>query len=180
MKKLATDFCISRYGLDVRLVDVQDAEFIVNIRNLSKSKYIHQTSIDIHKQEQWILDYKQREMQGDEYYFIFIRNNERLGTSRVYGVDRENKTLTTGSWVFGPQAASTDAVLANFITRELTFELFPDYRYLFDVMKGNKQVLRFHKMFNPISIGETEDSYLFELNVDEYNKKKENILKLLF
>ena len=61
------DFPMKRYGISVRLVEEDDAEFILKLRtNRKLSRYLHKTDADIEKQIQWIRNYKKREL---ELYF---------------------------------------------------------------------------------------------------------------
>ena len=72
MTHLPSNFELDRYGLHVRLVREEDAEYIVQLRtNPTKNRYIHSTLNDVKAQKEWIRLYKQREAEGKEYYFIF-------------------------------------------------------------------------------------------------------------
>ena len=69
--KIPENFTIERYGLNVRLVEEKDAGFILSLRTNPKlSRYIHNTDDSLDKQRQWIRDYKKRELEGKDYYFI--------------------------------------------------------------------------------------------------------------
>ena len=68
MIKLPSDFETDRYGLHVRLVREEDAEFIVKLRTDPKlGRYIHATDNNVEKQRKWIRDYKKRENDGIQY-----------------------------------------------------------------------------------------------------------------
>ena len=74
-KKLPSNFELDRYGLHVRLVREEDAEFIVRLRtNEHNSRYIHDTVADVEQQKVWLRTYKQRELEGKEYYVLKIHN----------------------------------------------------------------------------------------------------------
>ena len=71
MTKLPENFELDRYGLHVRLVREEDAEFIVKLRtNEHNSRYIHDTVADVEQQKVWLRAYKQRELEGKEYYLL--------------------------------------------------------------------------------------------------------------
>ena len=54
-KILSSDFNLSKYGLECRLVNTDDSEFIVSLRTDPElSKYIHSTSTSVESQVQWI------------------------------------------------------------------------------------------------------------------------------
>ena len=72
MKKLPSDFTLESYDIHTRLVNEDDAEFIIDLRtDKDLSRYIHDTSPDLDNQIQWIREYKKREAEGKEYYFIY-------------------------------------------------------------------------------------------------------------
>ena len=53
----------------LRLVELEDAQFIVSLRNYAKSqKFLSSTSTSIEVQEQWMRDYKLREKHCIEFY----------------------------------------------------------------------------------------------------------------
>ena len=64
---------IEKYGLKARLVEEQDAAFILSLRTDPKlSRFLHPTENDEEKQRAYIRGYKEREKQGKDYYFIFL------------------------------------------------------------------------------------------------------------
>ena len=72
--KLDSDFTYEKYGLQLRFVNEDDAEFIIKLRTDPKlGKFIHSTSSDIEEQKKWIRAYKKREQAGTDYYFIFFK-----------------------------------------------------------------------------------------------------------
>ena len=73
-KKLPKGFTLDKYGLHVRLVNEDDAAFIVKLRTDERlGQFIHATSPDVEQQKAWIRKYKEREAEGLEYYFIFYK-----------------------------------------------------------------------------------------------------------
>lgn len=76
-----------------------DAEFIVQLRtDPERNRFLHATSTDVQKQEQWISEYLER---PDEYYFIIQRahNGEPVGTIGLYDFDRATNSAEWGRWV---------------------------------------------------------------------------------
>jgi len=49
----------------------------------------------------------------------------------------------------------------------------------FDVRKGNKKVIAYHKMVGARIVGETELDYLWEVTKEEYCAKAQLLLKTL-
>lgn len=144
---LPPDFTIEKYGLFARFVEEEDAEFIVKLRTDSVlSRYLHATDSSVEKQVDWIRSYKSRERSGQDYYFIFLKNNEPVGLNRMYNL--HDTTFTTGSWVFSRDASYEDSIAASIMIRELAFEqMGMELEDGFDgVHVDNKKVYRFNKM----------------------------------
>ena len=98
-RALPNDFCGHKYGLKYRLVDFNDAPFIVGLRTDPKlSRFIHETSSDVSSQIDWIREYKERESRGEDYYFVFHYKDEPVGVCRIYGI--HDSFFTFGSWLF--------------------------------------------------------------------------------
>ena len=56
------EYIIEKYGLFLKFVDEDDADFILKLRtNKEKSKYISLTNNDLELQKEWIRKYKDRE-----------------------------------------------------------------------------------------------------------------------
>ena len=156
--------------MTVRLVDVQDAEFIFNLRTDKKlSRYISHTDDNILNQIKWIEDYKNRESAEKEYYFIFLYNNVRLGVVRIYNIESDH--FTQGSWLFSPDAPMGSSVLGNVIGSEMGFSL-PNMNYfLSDVRKGNSPH-KYARVYHPEIIGEDEQNIYYKLSKENFEKYK--------
>lgn len=175
---LPSDFTIERYGLHVRFVDESDAEFVLKLRTDSKlGQYISATSADIENQVEWTRQYKIRERQGLDYYFMFEKNGERLGVSRIYEIKKE--TFQTGSWIFKKGAPFGSAVLGDIICHEIAFELFPEGVNLHDIKKANYGVNKYADEFHPQFIFETELTRYYINRRENYTKYKEIYLQKL-
>ena len=176
-KKLPSNFELDRYGLHVRLVREEDAEFIVRLRTDSKlGHYIHSTSSDVSKQVEWIKDYRKRETAGTEYYFIFETiEREPVGVVRIYKIEEDK--YTSGSWLAKSNIVGA-GVLCDIIAREIAFELYPDSVNYYDVRKGNKKVIRYHQSYHPTIYKEDEENVYFYLNKQNFDKYKKLYIRM--
>lgn len=158
MKKLPEDFEMDKYGLHVRLVNEDDAEFIVKLRTNDKlSRYISSTSDDVEAQRRWIRDYKEREKRGEEYYFIYYYDNKPCGVNRLYDI-REDGIFNGGSWVFLECEYSMASIAACCIKLEIAYDtlglkenVMPD-----GVHVDNKNVLKFDQIIGAKIYGTIE------------------------
>lgn len=147
MTKLPENFELDRYGLHVRLVREEDAEFIVKLRtNPRLSKYIHFTDCDVIKQRNYICNYKQREYNGEDFYFIFFLHDDPVGVARIYNI--EDATFTFGSWVFKEGLPYWVSIAGAIISREFAFEYLGKEKELETdgTHEDNKGVISFSRM----------------------------------
>ncbi len=182
--KLNSDFVYEKYGLKTRLVNEQDAGFILRLRTNPKlNQFIHPTSSDINQQIDWIREYKKREAEGSEYYFIFYKNEQLLGCIRLYHI-KENR-FAVGSWLFEPDQPFEYAVASALITRTIAFDILgKELEYSVDgCHKDNKKVIKFNQMMGMKIRGsrheEMGEFYLFNLTKKDFQKHKEKIEKLI-
>ncbi|MBL1222010.1 GNAT family N-acetyltransferase [Chryseobacterium sp. L7] len=164
-------------GIKLRFVETDDAEFIVSIRNNEKkSRFISKTSPDVEAQKQWITNYKEREQQQKEYYFIASDDNEDFATYRVYKIDSGLPEI--GSWVSKPEYSNVknsikvDVAVKDFVLNELNFDTIQ-----FEVRKQNTSVNSYHKLFQPELIRTDEENNFYLLKKETFNRILPDILK---
>lgn len=175
--KLPTNFELERYGLYIRFVQEEDAGFILSLRTNKKlGKYINETSSSINDQQKWIQNYKIRETNGTDYYFMFEQpKGTRLGVCRIYNVT--DNSFTIGSWIFSPNAPLGTSILGDIITRELGFDLFPNSTLLFDVKKANLNVNRYQAFYKPILLKTDIDTNYYSCPKENFNRYKNHFLR---
>ncbi len=174
---LPPDFKYNDMGLEVRLVDEKDVDYILSLRtNKHLTRFIHQTDDNRGKQLDWIRSYKKREQEGREYYFIYFHDGKPIGLNRIYNIFEYYGTI--GSWICNPNN-ETEVSLATYM---LMFDLMFDHIKLditlFDVRKENKHVWKLHKMLGAQLVGESEIDFYFTLNKATYYKNRINIINL--
>lgn len=181
---LPENFIMEKYGLFSRFVNEEDAEFIIKLRTDPKlGKLIHDTSSSLEKQLEWIRNYKIRERKGEDYYFIFFKDNRPVGLNRMYCI--HGTTFTTGSWVFSPETSFDSCVAASIMVRELAFEQMG--MELEDGWDGvhvdNHKVIKFNKMIGLKETGRFMDvkgEYIaMQLSKNDFEKNKTKILKYI-
>ena len=184
MRKLSIPYFMEHYDIHVRLVMIEDAEFIVRLRtNMLNARFIHDTNTSISAQEEWIRQYKIREEEGKEYYFVFEVNGEPQGVYRIY--NRHEDWCVTGSWVFKPDADRNAALKAMIITHEIVFEEL-GHEYVHDVdgiHENNKGVINAMKAVGGKFWGERKEEkgkYMqFDLHKEDFYKNRPTILRFV-
>jgi hypothetical protein len=171
MKKLPENFTLERYGLQVRLVEESDAEFIVALRTHPRlSRYINSASSDVDAQREWIRNYKKREEKGLEYYFIFSIGNEPQGLARIYNMTEEE--FTQGSWVFSTESVLGASVLGNIISIEVGFE-FLDKKVLYTDARRDNNTHRYVQSFHPEIVKSDETDIYYRIYPEQFNQGKQ-------
>lgn len=175
---LPAEFKLKKYGIDVRLVNEDDAAFILSLRaDKWLTRYIHPTDNDEERQRQWIREYKKREAEGLEYYFIYSVDGKPFGLNRIYNIHAG--TCTSGSWLCKPGTPMQYSIPTAFINRDIMFDLLGIKEDNFDVRKGNLKVQKFHQMTGSVKTGETELDILYRATPQTHERGKQAILKLL-
>lgn len=169
---------IDKYGIKLVAVEAEDAAFIIEARtDPKKSRFISETDTDLDSQINWINEYKKRESIGEEYYFIGIdESGERFGTYRIYNI--KNGIPVIGSWVTKPgYNKAQNSIKMDIIMKEFVFEVLKFSVLNFDVRKNNKSVLRYHKMFDPTIVQETEIDVFFLLQKEDFYMNRNKFFK---
>jgi len=177
-KKIIDEILPTRkYGHYFRLVEPEDAEFIVSLRNDTKlSRYINETSSKIEDQLKWIEEYKIREKNGKDFYIICLSEDtkEKLGLNRIYKI--EDSYCEFGSWLYKANTGKLSSIFGDLFCKSIIFEDFNINKCLLEVRKKNKSVLRYTKSFNPVIIGENDLSYYFDLDYKNFKKQRDKLL----
>lgn len=175
---LPDDFSMSKYGINVRLVQVEDSEFIVRLRTDGVlSRYLHATDSDVNKQKNWIQEYKKREESGKDYYFLFSCGDKKLGVSRIYNISYNQ--ATGGSWVCDPTNLMEHTIATLLLGRDILFEVLNFPQEKFQVSKGNNKVLKLHLRMGAEIVAEKEEEYELILKKKNYINGRNKIINLL-
>lgn len=174
---LPSDFSIKKYGIDCRLVNENDVDFILKLRtNKELTKHIHQTEGDRDLQLRWIRDYKQREEEGREYYFIFFYKGVPVGLNRMSS--RSELYAVSGSWLCEPEIEAWIPIAINFLFNDIVFEILKIQLVVCDVRKLNKKVNRYHKMIGDVYIHESDIDNFYYRTINTFIPNRDKFVKL--
>jgi len=169
------------YGknINMRTVAIDDAEFIYTMRkNEDKTKYLSKVEGTIASQKEWIEDYKTREKNKQEFYFVLeSKKNEKLGLVRMY--DFKDSSFCWGSWLIREDAPKRTAIESALQVYEFGFYGLGFEKSHFDVRKGNDKVISFHKRFGAKIIDEDKLDYYFNFDKKDYEVIKEKYKRYL-
>lgn len=177
MNKLSGRFTAERYQLSVRLVNEEDAGYILKLRtDTGLAKFIHQTDNDLDKHLKWMKQYKERELDGRDYYFIYFKDGQPVGVNRIYNIYHYYATI--GSWICDPTNDAETSIATYFFMLDILFEYMNLDLTIFDVRKKNTHVWKLHKMAGAIKVGESDVDYYFAINKQTYLSQRESLLSI--
>lgn len=163
----------------LRLVELEDAQFIVTLRNYAKSqKFLSATSSNIEAQERWMRDYKVREQEGTEFYYVIqLQDGSPVGLIRLY--DLKLDIFSGGSWIMAPGHPHQIAVETVILLYDLCFDQLGYEKILLQVVKENQSVIRFHKRFGAL-VEREDERCVYLINTSSTMKgPREKFRKLL-
>ncbi|MGN0730488.1 MAG: GNAT family N-acetyltransferase [Treponema sp.] len=160
----------------LREVKEDDAEFILSLRcDEKKTRFLHKTENNIEKQVEYINRYYTIPY---EWYFIILnKKGERIGTYRIYDV--QGDSFCIGSWLLIDGVSPAESFESDWLLRMYGFDVLGFKKIHFDVRKGNKKVIAYHKMVGARIIGETELDWLWEITREEYVEKAGKLLETM-
>ena len=169
------------YGknINMRTVTTEDAEFIYTMRqNQNKTKYLSTVTGTVDSQKEWIKNYKQREEEKKEFYFVIeLKDEKKLGLVRMY--DFQDDSFCWGSWLIKEDAPKTTAIESALQIYEFGFYNLGFEKSHFDVRKGNDKVIAFHKRFGAKIVDEDELDYFFNFEKSDFEITKEKYKRYL-
>ena len=169
------------YGknINMRTVTTEDAEFIYNMRqNQNKTKYLSRVTGTVESQKEWIKNYKQREEEKKEFYFVIESKDKRkLGLVRMY--DFQDNSFCWGSWLIKEDAPKSTAIESALQIYEFGFYSLGFEKSHFDVRKENDKVIAFHQRFGAKIVDEDELDYFFNFEKSDYEIIKEKYKRYL-
>lgn len=148
MKKLPQNFSLDKYGLKVRLINQNDADFILSLRaNPHRTKYMITLEYNIKNQIKWIKEYKKREKEGLDYYFIYSSiKGKPIGVNRNSHIDLKTKSAKANSLI-AVCGLKYEALKMELIRNEIVFDLLEMDTIWAEVHKRNSKAVRIFKLF---------------------------------
>jgi len=131
---------IEQFGIRLRPVQLQDAPFIVMLRNMDHTKgKVGDSATDTATQEKWLEGYFARD--GDYYFIIETSCGISLGTYGIYEV--EGNQAESGRWIVHPEVpAAIPSIVLGF---EVAFERLGLARLKARTVSTNHRVLSLNR-----------------------------------
>ena len=162
--------------IQLRLIDVEDASFVLGLRLDGRyNQFLSAVKPDLEAQKQWILDYKNEELAGRQYYFIIERfDGVRCGTVRIYDIGIDS--FCWGSWILNENKTRYAAIESAFLVYDFGFGKLGFNKAHFDVVNQNDRVISFHKKMGAVKVNEDETNFYFEITRQSVEAIKRNLI----
>ena len=171
------------FGVRLRPVRLEDAAFIVWLRNLDHTRgRIGDSALDTSSQQAWLETYFQRA--GDYYFIIETAGRIAVGAYGIYNV--LNRTAESGRWIIRPEVPA--AVPSALLAFDLAFGPLGLTEVLVRTVSTNHAVLSLNRKFGFREIGvdrggqviggQPVDLVRFLMTAAEWAKPRERLLPL--
>ena len=144
---------IEGFGARLRPVRMEDAAYIVWLRNLEHAKgRVGDSAKDVGSQEAWFKNYFTRE--GDYYFVIETENGTAVGAYGIYDV-KVGTSGESGRWVIQPEVPA--AIPSAMLAFDLAFGELGLSELRCRTVSTNKSVLSLNKKFRFREAGDDRD-----------------------
>ena len=148
--------------LTFRNAGIDDADFILSLRtDIEKNRHLSAVSGDLVDQQAWLAAYANA---VDQAYFIIEYQGVPIGTVRLY--DPQGESFCWGSWILVNTRPSHAAMESALMVYAYAVDYLGFKASHFDVRKGNDRVWQFHERFGARRVAETDDDYLYQLDIN--------------
>lgn len=155
----------------LRLVDPEDAAYLADLRSDPElARHLTKGAFTAESQRSWIVDYKDREAAGQEYYFIIVSDGERKGAVRLYDFRCISGSISFcfGSWIVTrprPEGLTTCAFL---LATEVGFDHLGFPMCHFDVRRDNVTATAFYERAGAMRTGEDSLNFYYVFPAERF------------
>jgi RimJ/RimL family protein N-acetyltransferase len=171
------------FGVRLRPVRMEDAAFIVWLRNLEHVKgRVGDTSSDTADQEDWLKAYFKRD--GDYYFIVETAGGIAVGAYGIY--DANADSAESGRWIIQPEVPA--AIPSALLAFDLAFGVLRLKEVRVSTVSTNQPVLSLNRRFGFSEVGvdrggaviggKPVDLVRFLLKAEEWPKPREKMLPL--
>ena len=154
--------------LALRLVTPDDAGYIHGLRfDPRYNTHLSPVTGSAEDQRAWIERYKQREVAGQEYYYVIERRDgQRCGVVRLY--DIADGRFTWGSWILDENKPAKAALESAVLSFTVAFDKLGLERGAIDVRQENAKAIAFYRRFGMIETGDDARDIFFEYKRENF------------
>jgi len=166
-------------NLTLRLIQPEDAGYVHSLRsNPAYNTHLSTVTGTVDDQRAWIEDYKSREAQGQEFYYVIERKDgTRCGLVRLYSIEAES--FTWGSWILDehkPRKAALESAVLSF---GIGFDALGMHSANVDVRVANEHAAAFYRRLGMEETHRTDQDIFFNYTREQFDTDRTHHLKQL-
>ena len=160
-------------NLILRLIEPEDAAYVHSLRsNPVYNTHLPAVTGTVDDQWTWIVDYKFREAQEQEFYYVIERKDgTRCGLVRLYDIEAES--FTWGSWILDehkPRKAALESAVLSF---GIGFDALEMHSAIVDVRVANRHAAAFYRRLGMVETHRIDGQIFFAYPRARFDADKE-------
>ena len=179
MRDLSSIARVEGPKLTLRLIKPKDAAYVHSLRsNPAYNTHLSTVTGTVDDQVKWIEDYKSREAQGQEFYYVIERKDgTRCGLVRLYDIQAES--FTWGSWILDENKTRKAALESAVLSFGIGFNVMKRAVANVDVRLENKHAISFYERLGMTETHRTNGQVFFAYTRARFDTSRTHYLKLL-
>jgi RimJ/RimL family protein N-acetyltransferase len=166
-------------NLALRLVCPDDAEYVFALRtNPAYNLYLSEVRGTASDQRRWIEDYKAREADLQELYYVIERKDGvRCGLVRLYDIGPSS--FTWGSWILDHNKTRKAALESAILSLGVGFTDIGLSSAMVEVRRENERARNFYVRFGMTELRSVEDKDYFICRREIFEANRERFMTIL-
>ena len=179
MRGLSSIARVEGPNLILRLIKPEDAAYVHSLRNNpAYNTHLSKVTGTIDDQRTWIEDYKSREAQGQEFYYVIERKDgTRCGLVRLY--DIEATSFIWGSWILDENKTRKAALESAILSFGVGFDVMERAVANVDVRLENKHATSFYERLGMTETHRIDGQIFFAYPRARFDADKEAYYSIL-
>jgi RimJ/RimL family protein N-acetyltransferase len=166
-------------NLILRLIQPEDAAYVYSLRsNPAYNTHLSTVTGTVDNQRTWIENYKSREAQGQEFYYVIERKDgTRCGLVRLYDIEAES--FTWGSWILDKNKTQKAALESAILSFGIGFDAFGVQLANVDVRIANEHAAAFYRRLGMVETHRTDQDIFFIYTREQFDTGRTHHIKQL-
>ena len=179
MRDLSSIARVEGPNLILRLIEPEDAAYVHSLRsNPAYNTHLSTVTGTVDNQRTWIEDYKSREAQGQEFYYVIERKDgTRCGLVRLYDIEAES--CTWGSWILDENKPHKAALESAVLSFGIGFDALGVQLANVDVRVANEHAAAFYRRLGMVETHRTDQDIFFNYTREQFDTGRTHHLKQL-
>lgn len=163
----------------LRLIQPEDAVYVHGLRiNPDYNLHLSEVRGTADDQRHWIENYKTREAEGREFYYVIERKDGTpCGVVRLYEIKQDS--FTWGSWILDHNKPAKAALESAYLVYSAAFDRLGLTLAAFDVRRENAHTIAFHRRFGATEASRDKQNIYFVYPRSRYDADRASFSMIL-